>query len=122
MEAALMEEGTRYPYGFNRIRSTPSQSPDGSVFSVPTRGWESQSASVISAPIGGSRIPRGIPQQNLFFCVPGQATSSRTVLTSQGRIASKPRTIVLSITRPRPLHRWISRIHLLPACAQRRSL
>jgi hypothetical protein len=67
MEAALMAEGTRYPYGFNRIRSTPSQSTDGSVFSVPTRGWESPSDSVISAPIGGSRIPRGIPRQNLCF-------------------------------------------------------
>jgi hypothetical protein len=35
MEAALMAEGTRYPYGFNRIRSTPSKSPDGSVSQFP---------------------------------------------------------------------------------------
>jgi hypothetical protein len=87
MEAALLAEGTRYPYGYNWIWSTPSHSPDGSVFSVPKRGWEIPSASVASASIGGSRIPRGITRQNLcFMCYkPGHVISDCPQLPGEVR-------------------------------------
>jgi hypothetical protein len=65
--------------------------------------------------------PEKYPDRTCALRVTGQTTSSRTVLSSRGRFASKPRKIVLSITRRRPFHRRISRIHLLPAWAQRRS-
>jgi hypothetical protein len=67
MESALLAEGTRYHYGYNRIQSTTSHSTEGSMFSVPTRGWDSPSASFVSTPIRGSRIPRGVPRPNLCF-------------------------------------------------------
>jgi hypothetical protein len=67
MEAALLAKGTQYPCGYNRVRSTTSHSTESSVFSVPTRGWDCRSASVVSAPIGGSRTPREVPRENLFF-------------------------------------------------------
>jgi hypothetical protein len=104
MEAALMAEGTRYPYGFNRIRSTPSQSPDGSVFSVPTRGWERPSASVISAPIGGSHIPRGIPRQNLcFMCYrPGHVISDCPHLPGEVREQAAHNRALYYKTSPTP--------------------
>ena len=104
IEAALIAEGTRYPYGFNRIRSTPSQSPDGSVFSVPTRGWESPSASVISAPIGGSRIPRGIPRQNLcFMCYrPGHVISDCPQLPGEVREQAAHNRALYYRTSPSP--------------------
>jgi hypothetical protein len=87
MEAALLTEGTRYPYGYNRVRSIASHSPEGTVFSVPTRGWDSPSASVVSAPIGGSRIPRGVPRQNLcFMCYkPGHVISDCPQLPGEVR-------------------------------------
>jgi hypothetical protein len=87
MEAALLTEDTRYPYGHNRVRSITSHSPEGTVFSVPTRAWDSLSASVVSAPIGGSRIPRGVPRPNLcFMCYkPGHVISDCPQLPGEVR-------------------------------------
>jgi hypothetical protein len=87
MEAALLSGGTRYPYGYNGVRSTTAHSPEGSVFSVPTKGWDSSSAPVVNAPIGASRIPRGVPRQNLcFMCYkPGHVSSDCPKLPGEVR-------------------------------------
>ena len=76
-ETAFIASSPRYAFGFNRVRSALPQSPDGSAFSFPTRGWDSPSASVISAPIGGARPPRGVTRPNLcFMCYkPGHVIS-----------------------------------------------
>jgi hypothetical protein len=104
MEAALLAEGTRYPYGYNRVRSTMSHSPEGSVFSVPTRGWDSPSASIVSAPIGGSRIPRGVPRQNLCFTCykPGHVISDCPQLPGEVQEQSAHNRALYYKTSPTP--------------------
>jgi hypothetical protein len=87
MEAALVAGASRYPFGFNRLKSPQSQSPDGSFYSIPTRGWESPSASVISAPVGGWRTPRGVLRPTLcFMCYkPGHAIPDCPLLPGEVR-------------------------------------
>ena len=86
-ETAFIASSPRYAFGFNRVRSALPQSPDGSAFSFPTRGWDSPSASVISAPIGGARPPRGVTRPNLcFMCYkPGHVISDCPQLPGEVR-------------------------------------
>ena len=67
-EDAFLAASPRYPYGYNRS-SPRSSSPraDNSVISIPTRGWESPTASVVSAPTGGRRQPRTVTRPPLCF-------------------------------------------------------
>jgi hypothetical protein len=105
MEAALLAEGTRYPYWYNRLQSTTSPSPEVSVFSVPTRGWDIPSASVVSAPIGGSRIPLGFPRQNMcFMCYkPGHVISDCPQLPGKVREQAAHNRALYHKTSPTPL-------------------
>jgi hypothetical protein len=87
VETALVAGSPRYAFGYNRLRSTPSQSPDGSALSFPTRGWDSPAASIISAPVGGMRPPRGVTRPNLcFMCYkPGHVISDCPQLPGEVR-------------------------------------
>jgi hypothetical protein len=105
MEAALLADGTRYSYGYNRIRSMPSNSPEGCVFSVTTRGWKYRRHPLSLLRLEARVHPEEFPDRTCASCTTSHYMSFRTVISSPGRFANKPRTILLSITRIHPLHR-----------------
>jgi hypothetical protein len=73
-EDALLAAPVRYPYGFNRSSAQfSSPRPAASVVSIPTRGWDSPGASVLSAPVGIPRQPRvaGRPPMCFICYQPG---------------------------------------------------